>query len=195
MQMKVVNMEIGLHFLNATKMQRFRTLWGVARTGNKREEIVWLSELCIQDLPLKSYTYRPNSISGVSRSPRATMISAVASVHLWDGTTRSLAERNKWAEVTLPLWLFTWRCKTEAAKKPCLDYTIKGRGRPSWHWFQACPGLLSAAAHLGPAARGPMGSVFHKAPLLSPCLFMQSQHKQQGTYFETQSHGRYSTET
>lgn len=93
-------MEIGLHFLNATKRQCFRTIPGVARTGSRREEIVWLSELCMQDLLLKSYMYRLMRISGIFRSPRATVISAVVSVHLWDETTRSLAERNKWAEVT-----------------------------------------------------------------------------------------------
>lgn len=58
MQMRVVYMEIGLHFPNATEMQCFRTIWGVARRGNNREEIAWLSELCIQDLLPKSYTYR-----------------------------------------------------------------------------------------------------------------------------------------
>lgn len=36
----------------------FQTIWGVERRGNNREEIAWLSELCIQDLLPKSYTWR-----------------------------------------------------------------------------------------------------------------------------------------
>ena len=54
-------------------------------------------------------------ISGVYWSPRATTVSAVASECLWAGTTRSLAERSKWAEVTNSLWLLAslqaWICK------------------------------------------------------------------------------------
>lgn len=58
MQMRVEYTQIGLHFLNVTEMQCFRTIWGVERRGNNREEIAWLSELCIQDLLPKSYTWK-----------------------------------------------------------------------------------------------------------------------------------------
>jgi len=58
MQIRVKYTEMGLHFLNATEMQCLSTIWGVARRGNNSEEIAWCSELCVQDLLPKSYTYR-----------------------------------------------------------------------------------------------------------------------------------------
>lgn len=67
-----------------------------------------------------------STISEVHWSPRATMISAVASVCLWAGSTKSLARAGKWTEVTRSLWPSAWRYQTGSAKQSCLKHTIRG---------------------------------------------------------------------
>lgn len=132
--------------------------------GNNREELAWLSELCMQDLLLESYTYRLKKLS-VEPTGVPGLHSAAASVCLWAGTKRPPAEGNKWAEVTQSLWLFAWHFETGSAKKLCLDHTKDKNVPPDIHFSMAqapkcCCGW------------GSDRSVFHKAILLSTWLFM-----------------------
>lgn len=134
-QMRARYLETGLYFLHATELQHFRPSceWQV-------EEITVGKYCGLQDLLPKCYTYKPKHYQWSLLNPRATMISAVASVCLWAGTTRSLAGDGKWAEVAQSLWLFAWHYQTGSAKKSCLKHTTRGWDCASWCRFQHVPG-------------------------------------------------------
>lgn len=145
-QMRARYLETGLYFLHATELQHFRPSceWQV-------EEITVGKYCGLQDLLPKCYTYKPKHYQWSLLNPRATMISAVASVCLWAGTTRSLAGDGKWAEVAQSLWLFAWHYQTGSEAhnqrmRLCLLMQIP-----------ACPRLWSAAV-----GHGQLGLCFPK---------------------------------
>lgn len=134
-QMRVEYLETGLYFLNAMELWCFRSSWDW-----QMEEVTGRKYCGLQICCLNATYINLSTIREVYWSPRATTISAEASVCLWSGTKRSLAGGDKLEEVAQSLWPFPWHYKTGSTKKYCLKHTIRGWDFASWCRFWQSPG-------------------------------------------------------